>query len=110
LCWVHAERLVYALNTFTVAARSAKEMIRALIWEFYADLKAYRQAPDRHRKVSGTTRSDHGRDCRDAFLGLAKTCRKLGISFWDYLGTRLGANVISPVLPLSDIIANRCTG
>jgi hypothetical protein len=30
--------------------------------------------------------SDAGRDCRDAFLGLAKTCAKLGIAFWDYLG------------------------
>ena len=42
------------------------------------------------RKVSGGTRSDLGRDCRDAFLGLAKTCAKLGLSFWDYLGDRLG--------------------
>ncbi len=41
------------------------------------------------RKVSGGTRSDVGRDCRDAFLGLAKTCAKLGIAFWDYLGSRL---------------------
>jgi hypothetical protein len=31
------------------------------------------------RKVSGGTRSDVGRDCRDAFLGLAKTCAKLKI-------------------------------
>jgi hypothetical protein len=41
------------------------------------------------RKISGGTRSDQGRDCRDAFLGLAKTCAKLGIAFWDYLGARL---------------------
>ena len=41
------------------------------------------------RKVSGGTRSDAGRDCRDAFVGLAKTCAKLGIAFWDYLGARL---------------------
>jgi hypothetical protein len=41
------------------------------------------------RKISGGTRSDAGRDCRDAFLGLAKTCAKLRISFWDYLGDRL---------------------
>ena len=40
------------------------------------------------RKVSGGTRSDVGRDCRDAFLGLAKTCAKLGIAFWDYLGAK----------------------
>src|SRR3979409_468235 len=30
------------------------------------------------RKVSGGTRSDVGRDCRDGFLGLGKTCKKLG--------------------------------
>ena len=41
------------------------------------------------RHVSGGTHSDIGRDCRDAFLGLAKTCSKLGIAFWDYLGARL---------------------
>jgi hypothetical protein len=29
------------------------------------------------RKVSAGTRSDVGRDCRDAFLGRAKTCDKL---------------------------------
>jgi len=34
------------------------------------------------RKVSAGTRSDVGRDCRDAFLGLAKTCDKLGIAVW----------------------------
>ena len=42
------------------------------------------------RKISGGTRSDAGRDCRDAFLGLMHTCTKLGIAFWDYLGDRLG--------------------
>jgi hypothetical protein len=60
------------------------------------------------RKVSGGTRSDLGRDCRDAFLGLAKTCAKLGLSFWDYLGDRLaipGQRVI-PYLP--DLIRSRC--
>src|SRR4051794_32289479 len=31
------------------------------------------------RKISGGTRSDRGRNCRDAFLGLAKTCAKLGL-------------------------------
>nr|WP_294502566.1 hypothetical protein [uncultured Rhodopila sp.] len=41
------------------------------------------------RKVSAGTRSDIGRDCRDAYLGLAKTCDKLGIAVWDHLGSRL---------------------
>ena len=52
------------------------------------------------RKVSAGTRSDLGRDCRDAFLGLAKTCDKLGIAVWDYLGSRLrvaGPMVIQPL-------------
>ena len=37
------------------------------------------------RKISGGTRSDAARDCRDAFLGLNKTCAKLGIAFSHYL-------------------------
>ena len=60
------------------------------------------------RKVSGGTRSDLGRDCRDAFLGLAKTCAKLQIAFWNYLGARLGvAN--QPAIPsLPSVIRHRC--
>ena len=53
------------------------------------------------RKVSGGTRSDLGRDCRDAFLGLMKTCAKQSIRFWDYLGCRLGVPGATsvPLLP-----------
>jgi hypothetical protein len=57
------------------------------------------------RKVSGGTRNDVGRDCRDAFLGLAKTCAKLGIV---YLGSRLGVSGQPIVLPLPDVV--RCRG
>ena len=170
LCWVHAERLVHKLDTFTDHQRAAQARIRDLIWWFYADLKAYRREPSRRRraelrarfdrifkrrtgfavldrlldrlhankpellhvldrpeiplhtngsendiraqvtrrKVSGGTRSDMGRDCRDTFLGLAKTCAKLGLSFWDYLGARLGINgqVAIPYLP--DLVRARC--
>lgn len=53
------------------------------------------------RKVSAGTRSDLGRDCRDAFLSLAKTRAKQGIAFWDYLGSRLGVpgTLVVPALP-----------
>jgi Transposase IS66 family len=170
LCWVHAERLVHKLDTFTDHQRAAQQRVRSLIWRFYADLKAYRTNPtprrrgqlrvrfdrifgrrtgfvtlDRllarlhsnkaellavldhpdiplhtngsendircqvtKRKVSGGTRSDVGRDCRDAFLGLAKTCAKLGVAFWDYLGNRLGIAGQPTVPPLPDLI--RCRG
>ncbi len=43
----------------------------------------------RLRKISGGTRSDTGRRCRDTFMSLKKTCRKLGISFQSYLRDRL---------------------
>ena len=59
------------------------------------------------RKISGGTRSDAGRDCRDAFLGLLKTCNKLGIRFWDYLGARLAVPDGSTIEPLPDIIRMR---
>jgi len=162
LCWVHAERLVHKLNTFTDQHRAAQQRVRGQIWDFYADLRAYRAKPGKRRalalrtrfdriflgrtgfatldrllarlhankaellmvlerpeiplhtngsendirchvtrrKVSAGTRSDLGRDNRDAFLGLTKTCAKLGISLWDYLGNRLkvaGHTVIEPL-------------
>jgi hypothetical protein len=56
------------------------------------------------RKVSGGTRSDTGRDCRDKFLGLMKTCAKQTIRFWDYLGARLGVPGAPDVPPLPDLI------
>src|SRR6202049_4960241 len=45
LCWVHAERLVHKLDTFTDEHRAAQAAVRASIWQFYRDLKAYRCAP-----------------------------------------------------------------
>src|SRR5215218_450215 len=170
LCWVHAERLVHKLDTFTDHQRRMQQYQRALIWWFYRDLKAYRREPtprrrselrarfdrlcgrrtgfvvlDRllarlhankaellrvlerpeiplhtngsendircyvtRRKISGGTRSDQGRDGRDAFLGLMKTCQKLGVSFWDYLGARLAIRNTPAVPPLPDLIRARC--
>lgn len=169
LCWVHAERLVHKLDTFTPAQYAAQQRIRALIWWFYADLKTYQKAPtaerraqlrtrferifarrtgfstlDRllarlrankaellcvlerpeiplhtngsendirshvtRRKVSGGTRSDLGRDARDGFLSLMKTCAKLGIAFWDFLGHRLGIHDSPYVEYLPDLIRQR---
>ena len=57
------------------------------------------------RKISGGTRSDLGRDCRDAFLGLMKTCAKQGIRFWQYLGARLAVPGVADVPPLVTLIA-----
>jgi Transposase IS66 family len=177
LCWVHAERLVHKLDTFTDLHRTAQQRTRKLIWNFYADLKVYRatllrvlsrpsktrrlalrarfdrifcrrtgfvtldrllkrlhankaellmvlERPEiplhtngsendircqvTRRKVSAGTRSDSGRDCRDAFLGLAKTCAKHGVAFWSYLGSRLRVPAQPLIPPLPQLV--RCRG
>jgi len=54
------------------------------------------------RKISGSTRSESGRQCRDTFTSLKKTCRKLGVSFWQYLNDRIYNNGLIP--DLSDLI------
>ena len=57
-------------------------------------------------KVSGGTRSDTGRRCRDTFTSLKKTCRKLGVSFWGYLIDRISrANEIPPIAKLVELKA-----
>jgi len=43
----------------------------------------------KRRKISGGTRNDAGRRCRDTFASLKKTCRKLGVRFWNYLQDRV---------------------
>ncbi|MDE3029685.1 MAG: transposase, partial [Paracoccaceae bacterium] len=166
LCWVHAERLVHKLETFTDLHRAAQQRIRGLIWNFYADLKLYRVNPSKsrrpvlrarfdrifrrrtgfvtldrllarlhankdellrvlerpevplhtngsendircqviRRKLSAGTRSDAGRNCRDTFLGLAKTCAKQGVVFWDYLGSRLSVPGQTLIPPLPELV------
>jgi hypothetical protein len=55
--------------------------------------------PVKKRKVSGGTRSDLGRRCRDTFMSLKRTCRKLGVSFWQYLTDRIAHTYAIPPLP-----------
>ncbi|MBI2784474.1 MAG: transposase [Gammaproteobacteria bacterium] len=43
----------------------------------------------KRRKISGGTRNEAGRRCRDTFASLKKTCRKLGVCFWHYLQDRV---------------------
>lgn len=61
------------------------------------------------RKVSGETKADAGRDTRDTFLSLLLTCRKLRLSFWDYLGTRLKIPKVVDVPWLPDLIRAAAT-
>ena len=53
----------------------------------------------KRRKISGSTRSKTGRQCRDTFTSLKKTCHKLGVSFWRYLKDRIENTGFIPDLP-----------
>ncbi|WP_053253235.1 hypothetical protein [Ensifer adhaerens] len=55
--------------------------------------------------------SRDGRIARDTMLGLMKTCRKLRLSFWQYLGDRLGIDgrAIPPLAALVTAKAYRHT-
>jgi hypothetical protein len=59
----------------------------------------------KRRKISGGTRSEAGRCSRDTFTSLKKTCRKLGISFWEFLNDRLKKTQLIP--KLAQLIRNR---
>lgn len=57
------------------------------------------------RKISGGTISVDGRIARDVMVGLMKTCQKLGISFYHFLGDRLGLGSSGrPIPPLSQLV------
>ncbi len=57
------------------------------------------------RKISAGTRSDAGRRCRDTFLSLKTTCRKLGVTFWRYLQDRI--QDLHEIPPLADLIRRK---
>jgi len=170
LCWVHAERSLRKLEGSSAQQRQDITEMQDMLWQYYQELKQYKQQPtnerkdelwqefDRifsrcyinneglnsvlnqmrghkaellqvldcpqiplhnndsetnireyvtRRKISGGTRSKLGRKARDAFVGLKKTCRKLGISFWHYLLSRLRADGQIP--PLPDVIRDKAS-
>src|SRR4051795_11385402 len=51
------------------------------------------------RKISGSTRSELGRQARDTFASLKKTCRRLGVNFGAYLQDRVWGLGQVPRLP-----------
>ena len=61
------------------------------------------------RKISGGTQSEASRVARDVLLGLLKTCRKLGVSFFAYLGHRLGVPDAVDVPPRAQLVRARAS-
>ena len=77
LCWVHAERLVHKLDTFTDQQRAAQQHVRGLIWWFYADLKAYRADPTPRRRGELRARFDRIFRRRTGFATLDRLLQRL---------------------------------
>ena len=77
LCWVHAERLVHKLDTFTDEQRKAQRRTRALIWRFYRDLKTYRQHPTPQRKAALRARFDRIFTRKTGFVTLDRLLARL---------------------------------
>jgi hypothetical protein len=77
LCWVHAERLVHELDTFTDRQHAAQQLVRALIWWLYADLKAYKRAPDRRRRCELRARFERVFRRRTGFATLDRLLARL---------------------------------
>jgi hypothetical protein len=50
-------------------------------------------------KITGGTRSESGRQARDTFASLKKTCWELGVNFWAYLPDRVRGAGRVPRLP-----------
>jgi hypothetical protein len=102
-CW---DKLNKALERFM---NNKEELLRVLD---FPDIPLHQNGSERdirehvqRRKISGSTRSERGRQCRDTFLSLKKTCRKLGISFWDYLTDRVFQR--NDIPPLSELVRQR---
>ena|SRR3990170_3414328 len=83
-----------AINELLTHTRSRKEeLLLVLKYPFIPlhnndcerDIREY----VKRRKISGSTRSNEGRQARDTFTSLKKTCMKLKINFYDYLKDRL---------------------
>jgi hypothetical protein len=167
LCWLHVERPLGRLVPHNEKHRQSIEQIRQQIWDLYAGLKAYKQAPSagareslgkrfdelvaqrtdypsidgvlkgmaadrakllrvlerpevplhnnvseghirdyvKKRKISGSTRSELGRRARDTFASLKKTCRRLGVNFWEYLQDRVRG--LGEIPPLADLLRRK---
>ena len=77
LCWVHAERLIHKLDTFTDQQRDAQSSTRELIWRFYRDLKAYRLQPTKRGKAALRARFDRIFTRRTGFVTLDRLLARL---------------------------------
>lgn len=105
----NVERFEALNNVLGTIAAKKKELL--LVLE-YPEVSLHNNSTEREireyakrRKISGSTRSESGKNSRDVFTSLKKTCRKLSISFWEYLKDRIEKTQNIP--PLKDLMRQK---
>ena len=68
---------MHKLDAFTEPHRAAQQKVRQLIWNFYADLKAYKANPDKRRRVVLRARFDSIFRRRTGFATLDRLLARL---------------------------------
>jgi hypothetical protein len=77
LCWVHAERTIHKLVGFNDEQRRVLETIRTQIWDFYRELKAYREHPSDPQKAALKLRFDEIFTTKTCFATLNQALKRL---------------------------------
>ena len=79
------------------------------------DLPLHTNTPERDfrdwatkRKISAGTRGTLGRRCRDTFLSLKSTCKKLGVRFMAYLRDRI--TKAGKIFSLPELVRKKTAG
>ena len=79
------------------------------------DLPLHTNTPERDfrdwatkRKISAGTRGTMGKRCRDTFLSLKSTCKKLGVRFMSYLHDRI--TKAGKILSLPELVRKKAAG
>jgi len=77
LCWIHAERSINRLVGFNDSQRSALEGIRTQIWEFYEELKTYKNNPCENKKIQLEKRFDAIFSSHTSYATLNKILKRI---------------------------------
>lgn len=77
LCWIHTERGFVKLVGFNDPQREALKKVRTEIWEIYAELKAYKAAPDEEQKARIDARFDRLCATKTCFVSLNLALKRM---------------------------------
>ncbi|MCP4272662.1 MAG: transposase, partial [Gammaproteobacteria bacterium] len=77
LCWIHAERTISKLIPFNEQQRTALETTRKNIWDFYADLKLYKENPTQKMKIELENKFDEVFKEKTCYMTLNNALKRL---------------------------------